>query len=226
MATFTFTNAFFLRDLKVMRRYLLVSSVVAALICIAVQAEVVEKGRSKSQAGVVYKMQQIPGATGPQGPIGPTGPEAPSVYATAYQSDVMAISDETEIVLPFDTLGEADGISLAANTFTLPAGRYSMHFQFTIDHLTPNTPFTFTEMKLNFGDGSSLPLNWSAAYNSRAQLYENKWTAFSGAMIFDVADDNTQVSLVLSREATDAFTFKDPVSVNNSPTRIEFHRII
>jgi hypothetical protein len=185
----------------------------------------VEKGRSKSRAGVVYKMHQLPGPEGPRGATGATGPEASAIFATAYQSENVSISDETQIVLPFDMLGEANGISLEANTFTLPAGRYNMHFQFTIDHMTPDTPFTFTEMKLNFGDGSSTALNWSAAYNSRTELYENKWTAFSGALIFDVTEDGAQVSLVLSRTATDSFVFKDPLSLNNFPIRIEFHRI-
>jgi len=215
------------RIIKVMRRHLLLGILltVSLYAFAAVPEKVVEKSRSGSGVTVIFQSYQIPGPQGPTGPTGPTGPETPSIRATAYQSGAKGVAGESTIVLPFDTIEEANGITLDNNIFTLPQGTYSMHFQFTIDNISTEKPFAFSQMKLKVGCGTYIPLNWNAARNDRPHVHENSWTSFSGQMIFNVPEDETKVMVVLSRTSSSPFVFDDPTSANNFPTRIDFHRI-
>jgi len=183
----------------------------------------VPKGKTQSGSKVAFDEKKIPGVTGAQGLTGATGPVFMPVYATAYQSELKVFdSGETEIVVPFSTLQKAKGISLSNDAFTLPKGTYSVHFQFTA---STEDVFAFNGMRLELGSGSAIPLDWSAAYNYELPITSAEATSIVGSKIFSIENDNTEVTLVITRTATTDFAFYDASTTNNHPTRIVFHKL-
>jgi hypothetical protein len=194
-------------------------------LCATTGGLLLPKGKTHSGSKVALDEKKIPGPTGAQGATGATGPIFLPVYATAYQSETKVVDGgETEIIVPFDTLQEAKGISLSNDTFTLPKGTYSVHFQFILNNLFDVGSFVFNEMKLDLGDGSTVPLDWSAAYNWDESLTGGfaEDTTVVGSKIFSIPNDNTEVKLVITRTATPTFSF---IAVTKRPTRIVLHKI-
>jgi len=192
----------------------------------AVESTLIEKGRSRAKVRVAYREKKSPGLKGLVGPVGAQGPERLPVYATAYQSIIKIINGgETEVVVPFDTMQEAKGISLSNDTFILPRGTYRVHFQFTLNNWYTTGAFPFSDVHLVLGDGSSIPLSWSAAYNNLFEITFSDATSVTGSKIFSIPSDNMGVRLIFTRTSGTDFSFSDYVTVENHPTRIVFHRV-
>jgi len=196
------------------------------------QHRLVEKGaKSKSKAKI--ELDGLPSgkgsSCGPKGCTGPVGPKCRPVYAAAFQESpknfgIPSVGDI--ITLPFTTLDYSRGITLDAltDTFTLPKGMYTVRFQFMRHGEDDN--ITFSSIYLDIG-GFQHPLTWNASEYDPAS--SSSIVSFSGASLFEVPIDDTQVQIRMLVGALDSspdeLIFVDSGTPLNYPTRVVFEQI-
>ncbi len=217
-----------------------------------------EKGsKAKSKAKITMSgsscCQGKPGNQGATGPTGATGPAGAtgslsSVYATLAQegaSEEFSYQEGAVVTVPLNEMDPetAKGVifSAANNTFTLPKGLYTIHFEFTI-----NTPYAdgaaslrFTNIYLDLnGDSSRIPLSWVLSLMGEAENLHfnvsenfNEWGCVSGSKLFKISQDDTVVKLMIEYDAENYYktTFEFPnipvESLDNKAVRITLHKI-
>jgi len=198
----------------------------------------------KSRAETTVKIGKPPKkkSHGPRGPSGPPGEPSSQAYATALDANSPeflppAVSPMI-ITVPFSSMptGEEILFNNAEDSFTLPKGVYSAHFQFTIG---TEINQGVTEMHpraiyLHLAQGESslkIPLTWSTSITKWfSDPNTHPSLSVSGATIFSVPNDETVVTLMMETSApTYVFFNKDPnpdqTSTENHTTRIVFKKI-
>jgi hypothetical protein len=214
-----------------MRTYLRAALILS--LCLAMQQalaaayQTTTKGsHSSSKSKLDLNLRNRPATIpGERGATGPTGTPFVPVYAAAFQEnaqDFGILSAGVTVTVPFTTIDYSNGISLnsASNTFTLPMGTYFVYFQFSYEG--DRNGYIFDPLYLNVG-GSQINLStFSGGTNN------NDIAVFFGSTIFDVPEDNTQVSLrfkIKTVLSANPLIFTAPSIANNYPTRIVFQKI-
>ena len=218
----------------------------------------VEKGsKAKAEAKVVVPCGnpcpgkppcKKPPCKKPPCPVPPPCPPQPKCPQAVYGTIVFTgMADNEwisapEIIVPLSDLQKAQGITLDAgsNTFTLPKGTYTLHFQFVIrtDDDEPPIPLgflKFTKMYLDINnDASRVPLDWAMALDDSGSANQNPWVSITGSRVFSVSSDDTDVKIVLVREANISgsgnIQFSSQldfykVESENNPVRLTLHRL-
>jgi len=162
------------------------------------------------------------------------------VYATLVETEASEdLSGSETIVVPLNNMAPstAQGVTFnnANDSFTLPKGVYSFHFQFTMELRTSQQEdqFRFTDIYLDLNnDSSRIPLTWNLAIDSNGVFGSSSpWASFSGSRIFTITADNTVVKMVILRNSQylDLIGFGFPTdgnpNVNNDPVRFTLHKI-
>jgi len=195
----------------------------------------VEKGsksKSKSKSEIVLSDHDCAKA-GPCGETGPKGDFNP-VYATLIQETAsQGWINDTNITLPLSKKQVAESVTLNAtnNSFTLPKGVYTIHFQFAMETGESSVEaLRFTDIYLDINGSSQIPLDWVVALDEEGHIQSNDWGYFSGSRAFTLTADST-VKVMLVREATGdvKFVFPDgslaPDVLKNHPVSISLKRI-
>jgi len=189
------------------------------------QDQIIEKG-SKSEASSTINLnltKQKPSIPGQQGPKGATGLAFTPTYAAAFlegSKDCGFLAEGAVVTVPFSSIDFGEGISLDSSTsiFTMPKGTYSVCFQVVMD----NESYSFDPVYLDI-DGTQLIL--ARTISKQPPPYHT----LSGSTLFDIPNDNAQVTLRLQIKAAPlsagSVIFADPLADQNYPTRIVFQKI-
>jgi len=203
------------------------------------QYQLAEKGsKAKSKSKIIAGDNlscfggMCSGPTGPQGAAGPKGstgaqgePFTPA-YAVAVQECPKNFGEvviDDIILLPFSSLEYAQGITFdsTTDTFTLPKGVFTLHFQF----MTDDRRVMFDPVYLKIG-GCDLTL----ARTSTVYDPDNSLSSFSGSTIFEIPADGTEVQLyakvlAIAYGGSRDLIITDPNTGQNYPVRIVFQKI-
>jgi len=194
------------------------------------------KSKSKSKIIVTGSCCGVPGPCGPCGAPGPKG-GCSSVYATLIQDEVYPTQewiDDLVVTVPLNQQQVAKGTTLDAvnNSFTLPKGVYSIHFQFSMEPRRSETDDLqlFDIFLAVNNEGKRVPLDWTVALYGGGDFAPDPFACYYGSRIFSLATDSV-VKLQMARWSgyDIKFSFPDdgltPGSPHNNPVSITIEKI-